>query len=1546
MSTGKVTNEQAKYANIGIDDFRKAVNTVNPKNKGYVRFVPDGKGGVKIAKVNNNIDFNISWRSNINAANNRTMREKFAMAMANDLRWADPKTVEKLVDSITNVPKNPEGKRTDALSRKELQKAFKEYDKMMNTPIGRMNMVENLLRKTAERCKLNGTEDCVKVLKKKYLIIPPELGDLSKLWENDPDKTSLVPKMDELTFKTYLIELEKLCDEAVKRAEIENLMKGKADLYTGPKALDNTFGLHLSQEETGQLRGALLHFLILKGLVPQQGEGGVVGTGGMVFEKFMKDVLPALFKQNVENIREWSNGENGDMNLQMEANFSFEAIMEEAEKFMKGARQFIDNPPKDEIKSTGDAMLDKVVANGREMVNGARQTAITSAMQKDSVKLIENANISQEEGKRIYDDLQGAREAYVAEGLLGTFTKNFLAERGIGEAVADNKLLGDAYHNTMEAIYKDTHMLGLGIKIQNGTVKKNPQTGKKEQVDEGMKGYVHDMENAINEIAAGKDGLDMTLVSKLMSFTMANLTNRKVAIVANHLGVDLKLDKASEEKDKELLRATAEAYFSFEKNVGKAINKAKTGFEKLVRTQFKKGLIDQNTCETMILNANSKFAQSHKEVLKGFFLKSPIADANEGKKLLDRIFKGQLQEAISELNNDLALNSLGRAIGVQEKGVLRDVMGLVHEAMSQPGMNQVKLGVDGIITEKDARATLQAGELKRLYSTTLATMLKKLPKVDGHLTVTEDFVKKVKEEFNSKVMSLVKKIAQHEENYIKQCNDQLNNMLTTNIEGGRGSFRGYNEGDKPITESETKKLAKELTDEVLRAKASQLKSNILEILDAPGSFDKKAIENLGTLTIRDDGPEKTTLVIGIVADDREQMVKDFLADKNSLDKIKQSVLEGKVFGKGGVLENVYKGPYSEGEILISKATNTVIERVKKMPLIYATGDKEALVKRLAEEVDKAAQSFAKKWAKFRTDFIRQTGPIDADFSSLGVKTLEDARQWALVELANRKDFNELDMKVALGYYHKLLQDHLDGKISNAKTKFDEYMTKVTAVYENAMEELGDTLDIAKKAIGLSATPEAQKYMEDVIIPKMKQRIEYQIYQNPDNFTEDKLDARDKELMLNFVYVTQNVFNATDYHLPKALVGLIKQAGADVLLEDKVETEAAMNDLKTWLKSPEGHKLRAEAEKAMLDQIMEYGPALKEHPEDFAPIGPSKPNGPRNAVADFRFAARDLLRGHTAQLLYSVFDNEKVGEVRTAFSKWLDSHGLSRFEDYRKTTAEERIMAKFDERVKILQENALKGGENEPILTPAFIKEIDYLIDKEGTEMLLAEVKTKFLNAMLDELAAKDEAIMFNPKDPRFATLPTYLQETVKKNYKDLESAISLKISSVLGDYDTKDGLDNLKQAIKGLDEETVRMKIIVDTLIAVEDCINRYNLEKESPTLVADFTHTLERHLIKSVISEAKANEYFKNGFIDVMSHEKVPEKKREALNKELNRISDCYKVALGMCLSNCRQHNATPEALHNTFQKVTIDFIDEVNADKGWKANVLPVLKSLEKNI
>ena len=132
--SGKVTESQINSTTFQADEFRKAVNYTNPKNKGYVRFEPNGQGGVKIAKVNNKVDLFINWRTNVDAEKNKAMRAKFVDAISLNLKWADQTKVRDIAESIKLVAKGAHKGdiRTDALSRKELQAAFKDYDKLMN----------------------------------------------------------------------------------------------------------------------------------------------------------------------------------------------------------------------------------------------------------------------------------------------------------------------------------------------------------------------------------------------------------------------------------------------------------------------------------------------------------------------------------------------------------------------------------------------------------------------------------------------------------------------------------------------------------------------------------------------------------------------------------------------------------------------------------------------------------------------------------------------------------------------------------------------------------------------------------------------------------------------------------------------------------------------------------------------------------------------------------------------------------------------------------------------------------------------------------------------------------------------------------------------------------------------------------------------------------------------------------------------------------------------------------------------------------------------
>ena len=73
--------------NFKVNDFRQMVNYQTGTNKGYVRFTRTSTGGLKLEKINNKIDVPLSWRSNVSAANNQLMRQKFVNAMSGDLKY-------------------------------------------------------------------------------------------------------------------------------------------------------------------------------------------------------------------------------------------------------------------------------------------------------------------------------------------------------------------------------------------------------------------------------------------------------------------------------------------------------------------------------------------------------------------------------------------------------------------------------------------------------------------------------------------------------------------------------------------------------------------------------------------------------------------------------------------------------------------------------------------------------------------------------------------------------------------------------------------------------------------------------------------------------------------------------------------------------------------------------------------------------------------------------------------------------------------------------------------------------------------------------------------------------------------------------------------------------------------------------------------------------------------------------------------------------------------------------------------------------------------
>ena len=1476
--SGKVTGSQINMTTFQADEFRQAVNYTNPKNKGYVRFELNGQGGVKIAKVNNKVDLFINWRTNVDADKNKAMRAKFVDAITNNLRWADPSKVAAIAESIKTVAKGAhKGEmRTDALSRKELQAAFAKYDKLVNTPSGRREMIDNVLKDTAVKCGLGTTAAEIRELKNRFF---PQAEDWSQLYALEHLKEGAQSgqpdcmEKSEAEFLSMLHTLELKCGDAIRRAQVENVVRSQATAFLAPGAVNNDFGLHLANDDKAQLRGGLLHFLKEKGYDVQGGVGNLPGTGGLVFNAFVDKVLPELFKKCIGDIKDA--GGNVDLQLQMEANFSFDAILEEAERFLSGAKAYMDNPPKaDGPKLTGNPAFDNIIKSGQQVVENA-QGGVKGAYVRGGVEdVYKKSNMPKAVAHEMIRTLQQAGEVHDAEGLLATFTQKFLAERGIGDDILPSEEQDQIFKKTLDSIVDDTFKLGIGSQLQYGSA----ATQNKVRVakDAGMGQYIADMESAIGQIVSGEKDVDAVgLMGKLMSCTLANIANRKVEMVANHVGTSLNLDKASEAEDKALVKNTVDAYLSFERTVLKTIAGARNAFEKTAGRLLKKGLITRQVFDETLQRAVARFANAHKAALHEFFVKSPVPSAEEGKKTLAQLFNAQLDVATADANNDLTIAAFARTLGAAQRRTLSSAAERVAEALAQTGLNDVKLARPGLgVDEQTARTLLKNGALKRLWTKTLTAHLKDVKSVNGLPTLTNDFVKKVVDDFNKKAVDLVKSTATQLDRFFAHCEKILKEQVTNIVDNESGALKGYVSGPTPITKDEKKQLVNDLTAETLRFKYATLRENALQILNAPESFAGKDLETLAKKGVDDfetGGVERTMNGLVKVVEDRQKMIDGFLDRKTgSMDDVHNHVAASGVFGKGGALEGAGQ---NEKWALVDAALKPVKARMKALPLVYATGDRSALVARISNEALKGAEKPLKEWMGFRNEFLKQCRAVEADFAGLGAEQIAAHRDWVLMEIFNGTAGAKRDVKLAIEYYRTSLSEELDAAVNHVKTKFSEYVAKVDKALAPAQAKFKEVMDSAVDELQFVMTPEARRYLEEKIVPQALRQMEQEVYRNPDLFAPGTQASKDYFAKLrtdfseNLYYIFDSVGlsgGGSGFSDVDKIANLVKLAGAQVLLTDPVESESAIADIKQWVNSDEGRTKFVACEKALLDYFAKFRSASLDfnRPELY---GPQESGNP---VAAFRTAAHDILKMHTAQLLYAPFDNARVGEAKEAFEKWVDSHGLSRFTGFnRTTTTKDLILVKFVERIKALQTSALEEGVNEPILTPAFIALIDQIIDTDGTTYMIGEWKQDVVQKLADHYLKVDDenAFLFNPDHPQTVAAGERVQAIARANREMILSSLGTRISSVAAGVDSADGMDHVRAALDQIELSDVVKAVNEEVILLVAQSIRRYGVATEVNRQYPNFSHAIERQLVKDVVGEEQAA-YFPNGLNDLLT--------------------------------------------------------------------------------
>lgn len=1550
---GKVTHQQiAQNTRIEVDQFRKMVNTVNPKNKGYVRFVPDGKGGVSIAKVNNKIDILIGWRTNINVDNNKAMRAKFADSIQDALRWVDQEKVNTLLGKIKNTADGELN--TAALSRKEVQAVMRAYDAEMNTVEGRTKMVDNLLKSTAEKCGFGKDAEGVEAFKAKYLTHTAR-GTLNIMLKVGEDGA---PHMEELAFRTSLRQIEKECHESVSRAAADQVIEQAVQEVSVADAPKEDFGVHLAQDNVSKLR-AHLH----QSLAPtaEKSFGVKAGMFAMLFEKFITDVLPKLYEQGVGQVHAYNGAADKTALL------SVEHLKSEAESFIRGAIEDLKNEQQFlDYVVTDDKQIDETLGylqdNARLVVGLAEKRVIDSNLKAINCEVNLPEEFDPETGKKLpksalmqelQDNLESkeALKSFRDGAQLNVYTQNFLAARGIGEAVDWKKTdYTEKLNKVLDNIETEMQKLKVAAQINYGdrTVVENKIIAQ----NNGAYVYLHDMANSISTISVTSELDSAALQELLLSYTLPNIMNQKIEFAALGLSKNVAINdsRAVEAADREKIRTTAEACITFEEGVKAAFTKENDALDKLLNAQKKNGLLTDGEIIGIKDRFQTKLTAAHKAALEAFFLESPAPTVEDGVAHLKQFFNEKLNDVRAEVRNELALSALASAGATDARDLLANISERIRSALTQPGLPDLTTG--GLVTDETARRMLKNGAVQRLYTAILAENLKQVKTgEDGRAVFEDTFGQKVINQFNKAVKALFNDTSEKLKTLMSHVNERITEGTTYAVEHRMDIINQVRpEGEKKVelAKAEKKALITEISREVIHFRSASLRKIAEKILTSPEAVDKDTVTRMADDFVSANGVETTGRAFDRIMDARITAVKDFLKDKSIMQQLSASVAANGIFGKDGKFAAL--GP-NERDAIVRHVVDRVAQRAALIPFAYAASDPGDIFERLMKEALTAADEFAGKWQKFHAKFSGKVAAIESPYAAMTQEALAKVRDYFLGEQFSAfiAKGELLSIDAAIDLYKNHLNEEAVAVVERKQKEAEKQMNAVMFVLDPAMKEVKKALmdKVGAFASQYDIALDTAEYLYDTIIQKKMAQVRDLITANPANFNpnDGSIPKFIETEITAFVNFARDVLLANAFNTQEQVLKQVDKLASDTLRKMPEAKAAAVEDLMNWLTSDAGLQLCSAAEKALLDRVLTANPAV-DTPETLQLTEPG------NAVEQLYTEARKVLDGHSVSLLVNDFRTDSVGVAREAFTSWLNTHMLNRNSEMKaiQSRVHEKIMTLFDTRVALLQQAVANGEAPESILSTAFMAQIDEIIDSEGAIQVLTEWKEKQTEAWMAQFRQTGEWTVFDTQAEGFSALPAELRSIIQQNADSLETALSLALSELAGKADGQGGLADLRKNLAAITPEQIAAKIHEDTAGMIVECARRYTLEAGAKSTVANYSYSIERTLIKAVISE-KNQAKFPNGLSDILVHlgtnPKLAAKHVQTVAKAITVITETVNTAFTDELERAREQESDIAAFTANIISCSEGIVSDVLNDKTlWKKALLPALKAIDKEL
>ena len=1353
--TISVEQLNANNSVYSVDDYRKMVNYESGTNKGYVRFAKDANGKLRIEKFNNKIDVPLSWRSNVSAAHNKAVREKFLSAMEGDLKYMGDaaNTIRKMILAPKKPGENVEdpGK---ALSRRDVKSVLEKFDAQFNTGTGRICILKNFMEAAKSACGFHGTDDefARDYLKTAEVGIDHRFTDYIASREGEgvealPQHQRMVKS--EAEFRQLLCRLDSLVGDAKQRISVETTLKSVAKSLAKD---GGEFGVRFSPDDEGKVRAALVKLLEKAGVTDV--DLGF-GTKNTALEMFIKNVVPVLIKECAANIKDLPDlNDDAAIATVTDAELNIDRVFSLAREFIEGAKAAVEDMH--DVPDEGDDAIARYIANMKqvfdEQIANLKQVAVFNEARKVFVL---NMDGGKQTNLALAKEVGALAPQFIKEAKLDTYTAKFLKSHFArsADAVVENE------GNFMEKARVVINNVKIAGQINFGERWQTDPNAKldsnlKVEVGGNVQAFLENMGRKVAEIVNEKKG-GLPLYEKLMGLTLTAILNQKIRNATDSNGLArLHIDSAGFGEVETRLRRTVDAYCKFRAGKGALIvEKAVDAFRRQLDRLMKKGNIDQQAYNTLLTDFQNRMKAAFDNAVKRFLSMEPRSADLDAKETLEA-----------------DLTSLTNALNEEKVEVLADMRERISTMVVTRGFNpEVRKALIGEMDERvnECAQQLKADGIAPKFATDDATMneaLRKLyykvlaeqcgNKAIAGQKINESLVAKVKSAFYSAAKDLVKnvnKLADLVDDEFKS----LARLATVELFESQGSRKHY-KTDLPKKEYDAmqESLRADLT-LALKTRTDELKRKYLlnpEAYTKKDVGDFKAVGEIfdhvgkdGVYT-QDSVPrvfsdilsKRYTAVIAWIhnptgPDGKGTFEGDLIAsEKKRLAELVGGEAGRYAAGKAG--EYAAKLPKNELGNIIDQAVKAVLASAEKYAHSYACGGKPAFLKRIADEVQDIVDKHVEAQVKFREQFIKEAKPYISKYvDSLrtetkdGVQVATDKLNSVLDEISRMKEPPPAKgFAFAFdGMLQKLVKDRVDMKLD----EFLAYSAKVTAAYDKCIPAFNEAMAAQRDELKTAgATEEDLKFLDENLAPAMRSDLETDLQRNIDS-PHVMAGAAPYGTAMARSHAKQLVTAITDADMSNktSLMTVLSEMGFGALYADDDTFKATQESVTTWMKSPDVQKLAVELRQAKMTLAVYGENSTCQAAKDA-----------RAKIEQFKNALRDAIMGLKTMMLETAFNTKQVAPALNLFKIWIKQYDLPKIpvsiEKLGSVSLEEAAEMHFKNRIAEVQRKIAQNPDTkEALLSAGYIEEFTAYLNQIGRSAMFRALEARLVSERLKEL---------------------------------------------------------------------------------------------------------------------------------------------------------------------------------------------------------------------